>query len=668
MATIRLTPSTYALSSSSYLSVSNASNMYANTDSNTYATVTNSRASTTSYYIYLRGFNFDDIPASAVVTGFVVKLKARESGVSTSTSYKPYLANGTSAINGSCDVITTTAAVHDFSGLSADWETIKEYGSNFGIRINCRRASRNTTGYMYIYGAEIEVTYSVPTPHTITSSTGIGTIDPDGETTVYEGDSYTLNIYGTPVAPTVYDNGVDVSAQVVQHTIGNSGTLTSVIQDYSTSGSINGTYYQSAVGNGSDTSNTSGNDYANNSSAYIYYTFDTSGLPSNATVTGISCDVKGHCESTSNSSEVAEICLYNGSTAISSQVSFTSTSDSVHTLTATSIPSNLSNLQLRFEIGYYGGRVSGATLNVTYTVPSSGSDYYYTYTLNNIQTDHEILVSVGTLVTHTVTSSSTVNNVEIEPSGETVVVEGSSYTIEIHPSSSDKFVVTDNGTDVTSQLTLHEALSEPSYTVDQVSGASYGFTLTSGYYTSQNTGISNSAALASINLDLPVECTVNFYVINYAEATYDYGILGNVDSILSTSYQTDSDYYWAGNTSDKNTTSEQTVAYTVAQGQHHIYAKYKKDQYTDSGSDNFRFRVEIVPNEEIVSNDYYTYTIDDIQGDHTIIISAGGAKIYLKVSGAWVQYSKVYKKINGAWVEQASPETIFSTTVNYVRG
>lgn len=159
------------------------------------------------------------------------------------------------------------------------------------------------------------------------------------------------------------------------------------------------------------------------------------------------------------------------------------------TLTATSIPSDLSDLRLRFEIGYYGGRVSGATLSVTYTTPSSGSDYYYTYTLNNIQTDHEILVSVGAMVTHTVTSSSQVANVEIEPSGETMVVEGGSYTIEIHPSSSDKFVVTDNSVDVTSQLTLHEALAEPSYTVESVSGASYGFELTGGYYTSQNEGV-----------------------------------------------------------------------------------------------------------------------------------------------------------------------------------
>lgn len=46
MATIRLIPSTYYLSNSSYLSVSNANNMYANTDSTNYATIRNTRTST----------------------------------------------------------------------------------------------------------------------------------------------------------------------------------------------------------------------------------------------------------------------------------------------------------------------------------------------------------------------------------------------------------------------------------------------------------------------------------------------------------------------------------------------------------------------------------------------------------------------------------------------
>ena len=80
MATMKLIPSTYYLSNSSYLSVSNASNMYTDTSSTNYATVTNSRTSTSSYYIYLRGFNFDDIPSNAIVDSFTIKIMVINAG------------------------------------------------------------------------------------------------------------------------------------------------------------------------------------------------------------------------------------------------------------------------------------------------------------------------------------------------------------------------------------------------------------------------------------------------------------------------------------------------------------------------------------------------------------------------------------------------------------
>ena len=63
MATIRLIPSLNAVSSISYLSVANENNMYANNDSTTYATITNTNASTSSRYLYLRRFNFNSIPS-----------------------------------------------------------------------------------------------------------------------------------------------------------------------------------------------------------------------------------------------------------------------------------------------------------------------------------------------------------------------------------------------------------------------------------------------------------------------------------------------------------------------------------------------------------------------------------------------------------------------------
>lgn len=189
--------------------------MYDDTDSTNYATVTNSRASTTSYYIYLRGFNFDAIPEGAIVNSFTVKLKARESGVSTSTSYKPYLADGTTTINGSCDVITTTASVHTFTGVSADWDTIVGYGNNFGIRINCRRASRNTTSYMYLYGAEILVDYTIPVYHDITISNSTSATVSASDTHPLEGTDVEIKS-DTLSGIIVKDNGVDVTSQFTQ--------------------------------------------------------------------------------------------------------------------------------------------------------------------------------------------------------------------------------------------------------------------------------------------------------------------------------------------------------------------------------------------------------------------------------------------------------------------
>ena len=401
MATIKLTPSSYYLSSSTYLSVSSAASMYTDTDSTTYATVTNSRANTTSYYIYLRGFNFDDIPSAAVVNSFTIRLKARQSGVSTSTSYKPYLANGTSAINGTCDVITTTATVHEFNGLSADWETILGYGEDFGIRINCRRASRNTTGYMYIYGAEIEVNYTAPNPAVITSSlVGNGTISPSGAYSTYDDEEYTITITPDDVSEEVVvtNNGVDVTSQLVAHGAGSSIHLQATDSDVYDIGS-GSSYASYAVGCSAEDPSSYGessNMYSSSGdTGYAEYYFDFSGIPSNATIENITVNCYGHRESsTIDSSHVSQIALYNGHTLISDEVDFPSTSNTIITaeLNTQLSRSDLSNVTLRHTVGYYGGLVLGITLTVTYSVGTGIDHYTYTYTVSG---DAMIVVTIG---------------------------------------------------------------------------------------------------------------------------------------------------------------------------------------------------------------------------------------------------------------------------------
>ncbi len=53
-----------------------------------------------------------------------------------------------------------------------------------------------------------------------------------------------------------------------------------------------------------------------------------------------------------------------------------------------------------------------------------------------------------------------------------------------------------------------------------------------------------------------------------------------------------------------------------------------------------------------LSSSVYIYTINNITGNHTIIVASAGVsdKIYFKNNGSWIAATKVYKKINGSWV------------------
>jgi hypothetical protein len=75
------------------------------------------------------------------------------------------------------------------------------------------------------------------------------------------------------------------------------------------------------------------------------------------------------------------------------------------------------------------------------------------------------------------------------------------------------------------------------YTVTtKVSGASYGFNLNSstGYYVSTNNGVAKSASVARLNMDFESACVVTIQYINYAEANYDYGMFGKLDTTVAT--------------------------------------------------------------------------------------------------------------------------------------
>ena len=407
MATIRLVPSTTAVSNASYVSIANADNMYTNTDSTTYGTFTHNRASTNNtYYGYIRGFNFDDVPASAEVSSFTVKIKASATGhtTSTSSSYYMSLVNGTTQIGSTTASgrLSTTTTTFTFGNGSLDWATISStYGANFGIRIPLRRASSNTADVVSVYGAEIEVTYTVPNPRTVTTTlTGNGTIDPSGTHTMYDGDEYNLVVEPANASDTVTATKNGTSITLTQHQ-GGSTTESNVLGAYTlVSGSFNGsggTYFQGIVGHGHDTSTTTtSNYYSGGSGTIAVFTYDVpfEGIPDNATINSLYMRVNGHAESTSNSSEYMCAQLISGNTALSDELNFKSvgTSNSTQTVTANVTPtiSQLENLKVQCRLGYYGGAINGATVYLEYEV----SGVWYTYS-TTIDGDMTIAVTVG---------------------------------------------------------------------------------------------------------------------------------------------------------------------------------------------------------------------------------------------------------------------------------
>lgn len=219
MATIRLIPSTYYRSNSSYVTVTNPSNMYSNIDDNNYASVQNTRSSTSNtYYCYVRGFNFDDVPSNATVTGFTIKIKASESYMSTSSSYRMSLYNGTTSIGSTTVTSSLSTSVQTFTfpiPTTLTWETLKGYGANFGIRIPLRRSSTSYSSYVYVYGAEIDVTYTVPVYYDVDIQNSTSATVTASDTNPLEGDDVEIRS-NTISGITIKDNGVDVTSQFTQ--------------------------------------------------------------------------------------------------------------------------------------------------------------------------------------------------------------------------------------------------------------------------------------------------------------------------------------------------------------------------------------------------------------------------------------------------------------------
>lgn len=648
-------------------------NGYTDTTSTTYARFTLS-TSTTGYLYYT--FNVTGIPSNATITSITGQVKARVSNSSRVTNTVCQLYAGTTAKGGNVTFASTSTSNVVTLSPGTSWN-VSEL-SDLRLRIGGTGSSNTQTKYIYFYGASITINYSVSgTAYEITAISNtdlVQSIDPEGTTDVMSGDSYTLNVYADTFGDfIVEDNGTDVTNQLVQKenpdtvdTISavassnfETGFSSSDAGFYMSSSSQGTTNLQMPIGYTAENPNTAtdqGNGYTyvkdnnnNTATGWIIYGFDFSSIPQNATIVSVSVKVYGCRESsTTDSTHVAKIGLYSGTVLKGSEQEFSSTSNAIMTISnaGTWTREELQNAKLRFTVAYYGGRIKGITWSVTYSIPAT-TQYYWEYTLSNVSADHTIYVTEAVVIPpdedptkeyYPITISS-INAITTPGRGTTRVESGTSETITIYPSDPLMTLITDNGVDVSSQLVQHGgAIPDP--TVTTAAGASYGFAYSSstGYYVSQNQGVDKSAAVCVANFNLPVRCLVTINYINYAEATYDFGIFGNIDVPLTNNYKPasgsmpDSDYKLACNTNSYNTSSVQTITYEIPAGEHQIYIKYSKDDATSSNNDTLQWKIASI--EALEPNNYYTYTLSNINQEHSLIFIFGNVTYYFVNSTA----------------------------------
>lgn len=636
-------PSAYDTTNSTFASYSSLDNGLNDIDGNN----SNARftVATTQYYAYYN-FSVTGIPENAENISVSCQVKATAASSSKITTKDVQLCYGTTPRGSSVTLGTSGTTAATVSITNAGTWTLSEL-SNIKLRLTAVRSSGGSGGgssnyYLYFWGARLIISYTIDDIlYEIVSSNlsdDIDSISPEGLTEVEKNSNYELSIYGDSIDNIeVLDNEIDVTSQLIQHVVQN--LLEKYPESQTNSGIQSGTSYASyAIGKSAeDPYSSTSNMYASqNSTGYVDYTFDFSNIPADATIDSIEVRVYGHRESsTTDSTHVAKIGLYSSDTLKSTEQEFTSTSNQLITITnpGTWTKEELQNAKLRFTVGYYGGLILGVTWIVNYS--QENTQYYWTYTLSNIQSDHTILIQNNIIEIpeedpqynyYPITISSI--NATTDPArGTTRVVEGTNQTITIYPSDPQITLVTDNGVDITSQLVTHGGtINQP--TVSSVSGASYGFTLNSstGYYVSQNTGQASSAAVCRVTFNLPVRCLVTIQYINYAEATYDYGIFGNIDVALETTYTADSNAYKVLSQSSDNSSSPQTLTYEINSGEHYIDIKYRKDTYTDSNNDTLQWKILSI--EALEANNYYTYTLSNIQAAHSLIFIFGDVTYY----------------------------------------
>lgn len=137
----------------------------------------------------------------------------------------------------------------------------------------------------------------------------------------------------------------------------------------------------------------------------------------------------------------------------------------------------------------------------------------------------------------------------------------------------------------------YEKILDPSYTVEDIAGSAYNFTLnSSNRWVSQNKGVHSSAANCLVRFSNPRGQTVRLYYRCFAETSCDYGLVAPINVMAGLGYND------VASNSIQLQTSSGNFSYvdltSAKSGFYHI--KYRKDSSVSSNEDNLRFYISFI--------------------------------------------------------------------------
>lgn len=366
------------------------SNGYADSSSTSYARF--SLSTSTAGYTYYT-FDTSAIPPTATITSVTAKAKVRINSTGRVTDTNIQLYSGTTA-KGSSSTYASTLSTNVVTLTPGTW-TRSEL-SDLRIRIGATGGTSTQSKYIYFYGADVTITYTVQ-GYTVTTS-GSGTLNPSGSTDLISGSSFTLTISDF-ASPTVTDNGTDVTGQLVESY---DQTVSSVPNGYTNSGvSItNPTNCYNGVDNEDRYAQLT---YQGLATGTVYLDMGDFSIPSGVTIKSVTAQAALMFDNGGSSSGfTSSIQMYTGTTAKGSATQWVSSSTSVARTIITMTPGMWTAAELADAKFYITATNSsqgtarniliyGVTLSVTY----ESDEATYTYTISSVTADHTIVVSAG---------------------------------------------------------------------------------------------------------------------------------------------------------------------------------------------------------------------------------------------------------------------------------